>query len=309
MAGLLARVCVLMLATLSSSSALAQTALPKKQSNAGDSISQAFGANSRLGDKPDLSWVQGTNTTVNSVFLRYKAKDASWTQQPESVSGAEMVGSGDSFAAQAQRICAQTTKPQVVSLLLGGNDVCNRPRASSTQNAATNMYSVTTFMNALRAGLDQLASCLPSGSKVHVLSVPRVDFLYNAGHAKSWWCPYVVWPAASICRIVTAENNAGRRAQIGARINEYNKAMSAEVAAYDRNANGKNPRGLKFVSDWQGSIEEGKSNTSIGSYRFGAADINGFDCFHPNTGGQKKLACAAWASNPDGSGTVPACLK
>ena len=43
-------------------------------------------------------------------------------------------------------------------------------------------------------------------------------FLYEAGHDKGFWCTSVIWPVAGICRIVTAEDDAGRRQQIGARI-------------------------------------------------------------------------------------------
>jgi hypothetical protein len=65
---------------------------------------------------------------------------------------------------------------------------------------------------------------------------------------------------------------------------------------------------VRFLSDWQGSIEDGFGNTSVGTYVFGPADINGTDCFHPSTLAQRKLACVAWASNPDGSGNVWDCF-
>jgi len=288
-------------------SSMAWAQLPTKQSNAGDSMSQAAFADGWPGEYPELSWVQGTSGDVYSIFLRYRELVPSFTQQPESVSGAEMVGGSNSFAAQAGRICAQEEKPRHVSVLLGANDVCNRPRSSSS-DATANMYSLETWVNALRAGLDQLAACLPPGATVHVLSFPRVDYLYQAGRAKGFWCNYVVWPSAGICRIVTEETNASRRARIGARINEYNEATRAEVQLYDSNADGRNPRGVRFVSDWQGSIEDGYGNTSIGTYIFGASDINGTDCFHPSTQAQRKLACMAWASNPDGSGAVRDCF-
>jgi lysophospholipase L1-like esterase len=283
-------------------------AAPTKLSNVGDSISQGFGANGWPGDHPDLSFVRGTDSGVNSVFSRYQASDPAIGQEPESVSGAEMVGGGDSFAAQASRICSQGVKPDHVTVMLGGNDVCNRDR-SDTDDATANMYSIDTWLNGLRAGLDQLATCLPAGATVHVLSVPRVDFLYEAGHDKGFWCTDVIWPVAGICRIVTAEDDAGRRQQIGARVNEYNVATTAELAVYDGNQNGKNPNGLRFVGDWEGSIEEGGENTSVGAYAFGDGDINDVDCFHPNTSAQGKLACTAWSSNPDGSGEPTACLE
>lgn len=280
---------------------------PSKQSNAGDSISQGFGANGWPGDHPDLSWVQGSDDRVSSLASRHAAAHPGFTQEPESVSGAEMVGGNDNFAAQAARICAQQPKPTRVRVLLGGNDVCNRARSDSA-NAAANLYSVTTWTNALRAGMDQLAECLPPKSVVQILSVPRVDGLYQAGHDKSLWCHWGVWPLAGVCRVVTAEDDPARRAQIGARIDQYNDALAAEVHAYATNANGKNPRGVHFVTDWVGSIAAGHENTSIGTYRFGAGDINGVDCFHPNIDGQRKIACLAWAKGPEGNGAYASCF-
>jgi lysophospholipase L1-like esterase len=289
--------------------AFASGALPDKQSNAGDSISQGFSANGWLGDHPTKSWVQGTDASVFSVYSHYHALVSGFVQEPESVTGAEMVGGGDSFAAQASRICAQSRKPRHVSVLLGANDVCNAA-ASSGDDPTANMYSMDTWQAGIDAGLDQLAACLPEGSTVQMLSMPRVTALYDAGYNKSFWCYDVVWPVAHICRIVTAEPDPDRRAAIGARIDDYNAAEAAEAARYAANDQGINPRGISVVSDWQGSIDEGHPNTSIGTVTFHSSDINGTDCFHPNLVGQRKLACAAWASNPDGSGVpVSSCVQ
>jgi lysophospholipase L1-like esterase len=279
-----------------------------KQANAGDSISQGFCANGWLGDHTDLSWVQGSDDRVKSTASRYTNTVVGFTQEPESVSGAEMVGGDDNFAAQASRICAQSPKPFRVRVLLGGNDVCNRPR-SDTANAAANLYSVATWTQALRAGLDQLAACLPARSVVQVLSMPRVDGLYKAGRDKSPWCAWGIWPLANVCRVVTAEDNATRRAQIGERIDRYNDALAAEVEAYATNTNGKNLRSLGFVTDWVGSISTGHEGTSIGTFRFAAEDINGVDCFHPNVEGQARIACLAWAKGPDGAGPYASCFQ
>lgn len=146
------------------------------------------------------------------------------------------------------------------------------------------MPSVADFVAALRNGLSQLAACLPSGSVVQVVSVVRVDFLYEAGIAKDWlYCP-AVWQALGTCRIVTAEPDPQRRATIGQRITDWNAALAAEVARFDAG----NPRGIRFITDWEGPTP----NTSAGTYRFGPGDINGLDCFHPSSTGQRKLACA-----------------
>ena len=280
-----------------------------KQANAGDSISQGFGANGWPGDHPDLSWVQGTDDRVDSTAERLaSAYGSGFTEEAESVTGAEMVGGDDNFPAQAMRICAQTVKPTRVRVLLGGNDVCNRAHSAS-DDATANLYSTETFLNAFRAGIDQLIDCLPPKSVVQVLSFPRVDKVYDAGHAKSAWCYLGVWPLAGVCRIVTAEPDSDRRAQIGDAVDTFNDALAAEVEAYATNANGKNPGGLGFFTDWAGSIASGHQNTSIGTYVFTKDDINGVDCFHPNVGGQARLACVAWSKSPDTTSSSSACFS
>lgn len=280
---------------------------PTKQANAGDSISQGFDAEGLPFDDVAESWVRGTDPAVASMYLRYAAESPGFVEEGESVTGAEMVGGEDDFPAQAARICAQSPLPNRVEVLLGSNDVCNRPR-SWTSDAAANLYSVATFTAALRAGLDQLAACLPPRSVVEVLSMPRVDYLYEAGRSKSLWCVWGIWPLASICRVVTGESSATRRAQIGARIDAYNGAIGAEIAVYGANANGRNPRGIGFVTDWSGSSATGHANTSVGTFVFSKDDINGTDCFHPNVVGQSRIACVAWGKSTEGAGVSSACF-
>ena len=160
-------------------------ALPSKQSNAGDSISQGFDANDRPWDQPAESWVQGTDGDVDSVYMRYQSLNPSFSQEPESVSGAEMVGGGDSFPAQASRICAQSPLPDHVTVLLGGNDVCNRA-ASSSDDATANLYSVDTYRNALRAGLVARAQDWPWSSLWRRLHGPEAKGASTAREARVW---------------------------------------------------------------------------------------------------------------------------
>lgn len=275
---------------------LAAAATPQKLAGIGDSITQAFAANGWPGDHPEYSYGQGTESETNSVYLRYRKKNPALTKEFVSVSGAEMVGGSNNAAAQARRICAQSKKPDRVLIELGGNDVCNRDKGSAA-DAASNLYAVATYRNALKAALDVLGGCLASGSEVQVLSVPRVDYLHEAGNAKSSTYCNVVWSVASVCRVVTGESDAARRRQIGARIDQYNDGLKAEVdAARLRHA------GVTFRTDWRGSLST-NPKSSIGAYQFNKDDIDGFDCFHPyKSTGQKKLACAAWESGEFASG-------
>lgn len=272
-------------------------AQPRKLAGIGDSISQGYSANGLPGDHADQAFGQGTDATVNSLYSRYLARYPGFSKQFESVTGAEMVGGTNNAAAQAMRICMQTQKPDRVVLELGGNDVCNRTRTTSG-DPTVNMYSTTTYRNALKAALDNLGGCLPSGSQVLVLSMPHVDFLYDAGNAKNSVVCNSVWFLASVCRIVTAEGDAGRRAQIGARVDLYNAALREETRAADVRYAG---RGVRFLTDWQGPMSS-RPATSVGTYRFTKDDISLDDCFHPYySTGQKRLACAAWEASELGS--------
>jgi hypothetical protein len=310
-----ARIGSVLLATLSISWAdaahaedeAATVSRPHKQSNIGDSISQGFDANSVPLDHPSLSWVQGTDDRIDSLYSRQAALSASFEQEPESVTGAELVGGDDNFPAQASRVCAQSTVPDEVFLLLGANDLCNRTRANGN-DATVNLYSLDTTREFLRAGIDQLVACMPRGGLVQVMSMPRVDYLYEAGHAKSFWCNWGVWPIAGVCRIVTGESSASKRAQLGTFVDAYNQLLADEVHAYDTNANGKNDKAIRFVTDWMGSSATGHDSTSIGTFHFNENDINGVDCFHPNEDAQGRIACLAWAANPFGSGSRAACV-
>lgn len=268
---------------------------PAKLAGIGDSISQGFAANNFPGDHADMAFGQGSDREVNSLYLRYKARFPSFAKEFVSVSGAEMVGGSNNAAAQAQRICRQSSKPDRVVIELGGNDVCNRNKGSAS-DAVSNLYSVTTYRNALKAALDTLGGCLAAGSQVLVMSMPRVDFLYEAGNAKSAFACNAVWGLAGICSIVTSEGNATRRRQIGARIDQYNDGLKLEVQAAQSRYGSK----VRFLTDWQGSLSS-NPKSSVGAYQFGKDDIDSFDCFHPyRTTGHKRLACAAWEASEYG---------
>jgi hypothetical protein len=273
-------------ATLFFSAVAAVVLLPaaaqaQKLSGIGDSISQGYNANCPswffCGEQPSYSFGQGTSSIVNSLYLRGGFPQ----KQFVSVSGAEMVGGSNNAAAQASRICAQATRPTDVVLELGGNDVCNRGGVSS-------MYSVTTWGNALQAAIDTLAPCLPAGARVHVLSMPRVDFLYDAGNQAGCgikWYLAALFGARVTCQIVTTTSPA-TRAQVGARIDQYNEEIRARVEAA-RVLH----RGIRWSTDWRGSRAQGFTDTSVGTYRFSGGDVAPADCFHPYRTGQCKLAC------------------
>ncbi|HEU4383096.1 MAG TPA: SGNH/GDSL hydrolase family protein [Anaeromyxobacteraceae bacterium] len=275
---------------------------PFKLSGIGDSMMQGANA-SALGEQLQHSFAQGTSPNVSSIFSRYQALGfLAGGKEFVSVSGAQMVGGANSAAVQAGRICQQAVKPDRVVLLLGANDVCNRPTVAE-------LHPVDTFRTALKEALDTLgapACGLPEGAWVHVLSVPRVDRLRGAGLAKDpvgvAQC-LAIWSTISICTIITRETDQAVLDRIGARIDAYNQGLAAEVAAADAAHGGTG--GVHFTTDWVGTT----ADTSAGTYAFGPADVSNVDCFHPSVTAQRKLACIAWETWELGSRDVAACLR
>jgi len=54
-----------------------------------------------------------------------------------------------------------------------------------------------------------------------------------------------------------------------------------------------NPNGIELVAEY---VDE--NTPSGGTFAFGADEINGGDCFHPNVATQSKIADLMWNGNP-----------
>lgn len=292
-----------------------------KLSGIGDSISQGFDANcipdwtgNICRDDPANAFGQGTHTEwfsseriPYSVYQRWNFSQ----KQFASASGARMIyqdaSSPPNAASQARSICAQTTRPDHVILLLGGNDVCD---ASSISN----IPDPTTFGNALGAAFDILGGCLAPNASVIALSVPRVDTLKPAGVQRGCnnnWCLYSLFTGSCTCNVVTSESSTTNLNLIGSKIDAWNAELKNRVAA----ANSKwSARAIHYLTDWQGPRSAGAQyvNTSLGTYAFKANDISYDDCFHPhNDTGQCKLACITyeqWRHQYSSASTAQAAL-
>jgi hypothetical protein len=295
--------------------------------NLGDSISQGFDADDSkpidinavvddpgtvFHDNPALSWIQGTDDRVASVASHYRVLDPKLVVTPLSRSGAELVGKNSglpNLEKQARAIATKNVAPDLVYVLLGGNDVCNRPR-STTNDATSTMYNVEEWRAAAVRGLTALAEVLPAGATVRFVSMPRVDLLYDAlgdtqvpvvyetpagtvkGEAtcKNVWTVTAANNGAGICKIVTTEGSADKRKAIGERIDAYNAALAEEVRRFDADAT-LNPKKVHFQSDWHGSLDDGGvKNTSGGTFVYEPKHVSKLDCFHPSIVGQKDLA-------------------
>ena len=240
--------------------------LPDTMAAVGDSITQAASSSGALGvDTPQNSWSTGTNTGVNSHYLRLSALGAPITGRNFnfSVSGAKV---GD---LPGQMTNAATVAPDYVTVLIGGNDVCTATEAQMT--------SVAAFQASFATALNTLWAASPS-SRVYVVSIPRVLGLWEL-FRNDFWARFI-WSIAGICQSLlanpgsTAQADVDRRARVDQRNRAFNDAMAA-VCAQDA-------RCL-----WDGYAA---FNTP-----FTTGDVSG-DYFHPSTAGQAKLAAVSWGA-------------
>jgi lysophospholipase L1-like esterase len=288
--------------------------------NLGDSISQGFDADDAdpidigtlksnptkiFHDNPSLSWIQGTDARIDSVRAHYQTKDSGLVMTPFSRSGSELVRDLED---QAKQIGKAGAKPDLVYVLLGGNDICNREK-STTSDATEHLYPVSQWRDAAVKGLTALVDNLPEGATVRFLSMPRVDLLFETLQStrvpvkfdspvgpisgsttcKDLWS-ITAQAANGICQIVTTELDAAKRKQIGDRVDQYNQALAEEVRRFDTDAT-VNTKHIHFQSEWHGSIDEGNQvNSSIGTYKFNPSQVSHLDCFHPSIQGQKDIA-------------------
>jgi hypothetical protein len=231
-------------------------------------------------ERPAYSFLDGSSGSVWSLLDRYKAVDPDWTgSKAASQSGSEMIDPAlNNFENQALAIVASVTAPTRVVVELGGNDLCNRASVAELDDDAT-------WQAAVDAGLGVLVNGLPDGSTVFLASVPRVQDLRQAGltleNSDSGVACQDVWSSFDVCPIATLSDPA-TLAAVGARQQRYNEILAERAQHFNLDAVS---TGVEVVAEYQG-----ESVVSVGTYSFGADDINGGDCFHPSVQGQNKLS-------------------
>jgi hypothetical protein len=293
--------------------------LPGATSAAGDSITQGFAADCTCNaglcglfiglpclagmEQPEHSWFDGDDPNVTSLHDRYLGLDPTiLADKSASLTGAEMLGDPNTnFAAQAVDIVAQ--QPDLVTVLLGGNDLCSR--RSIDPNDPNTLYTESEWRQAVRDGLDVLVAGLPLGATVYLLGVPRVQDLRGVGEMKQAGSSSIncvaIWETFDICTIGTLfgelndANLPTRRAALAVAQRRYNEILREEAIAYSTatDPNGINPRGIEVIADWVDP-----NTPSIGTSTFDPNDVNGGDCFHPSLRGQNRIAETAWRNDP-----------
>jgi lysophospholipase L1-like esterase len=297
---------------------LATPAPPANQFNIGDSIGEGEAANGTIGEPHhETVWSTGYDSgdIVNTLNERYEtlapadyyennaARDPVFNQ---AVSGAVMAD----FAGQAQDVVAASSQTPSgtagqVTMLLGNNDVCADTLADMTNPAQ--------FEVQYRAGLDVLAaSAATRQAQIHVSGIPAIYWLWNAKRG-SWWCRLFVWPFVPCqnllknpdddCANSASRNdpdhdysgdgpNCQRRKQFHRIIRDtYNPILRDVLAEYRQSGALPNARYI-----------------DIYDVKFGSAQVNDGDCFHPSAAGHALLADTEWCRTALGAGD-PQCAN
>ena len=258
---------VLLLTLAPAEPAKAIPPIPSSMASLGDSITRAFNANGWFIEYPGRSWSTGDNSSVNSHYLRIRAKNSAINGRNYNLatSGAEMVD----LNAQAQNAVSRGV--QYVTIQLGANDVCASSEAGMTP--------VSTF----RAQLDQALATLKAGlpnAAVGISSIPSVYRLWeiglNSSSARTAWNEFGICQSMLANPTSTQQADVDRRNRVRQRNIDYNTELAAACAAYGANC------------DWDGN--------AVFNYPFVLSQVSSWDYFHPNTSGQAVIASVSYTN-------------
>jgi lysophospholipase L1-like esterase len=230
----------------------------------GDSLSRGYNACAHFGDCTSVSWAGGTDSRVDSVASRLAAR----TGGPVTVKNVAKSGATVSDLA-TQVPAAAAADPDLVTVLIGANDVC---RASLDDMTTIEDYAAT-----VGADLQELATLAPS-TTILVASVPDVAAILPA--AASDPTARFLWSHGG-CATVLADPQSRsteaevRRAAVADRIREYDAALAG--------ACGTLPRCV-----YDGGALHGYTPT--------LQQLSALDRFHPSVSGLRELADLEWAA-------------
>jgi lysophospholipase L1-like esterase len=242
-------------------------AAPSSMAALGDSITTAYNSTSFLVSATAYSWSTGTNTTVNSMYLRFLKQNRSIKGKNYNygVVGAKMAGLSTQVGKVASNI-------EYVTILIGANDVCTSSEASMT--------SVEMFRSQFASAMNSLKLRAPN-ARVFVVSIPNVHNLWavlkNNSSARTRWALYGICQSMLANPLSISDTDTARRARVQERNIAFNAALQEVCAAYGPNC--------KF------------DNNAVFNTTFEARDVSTLDYFHPSVTGQAKIANVAWLAS------------
>ena len=255
-----------------SPSATAAVVYPNSMASTGDSITRAFNTGSDpFLDAPSNSWSTGTNSTVQSMYLRILAQNPAISGQNYNMArtGAKVADLPDMVSA------INWLQVDYVTILIGANDVCTSNESSMT--------SVDAFRASFQTSLQRLASGTPK-ARIYVTSIPSIYNLWSV--LKGNFAARYTWSGLGICQSMLANplsTNAvdvARRERVRQRNIDFNTQLQQVCALYPQ---------CRF------------DNNAVFNTTFAASDVSTRDYFHPSIAGQAKLAGVAWQA----SGLMP----
>jgi hypothetical protein len=234
--------------------------LPNSMASTGDSITRAFDATLLgcfLTDCPQDSWATGSNTTVNSQFLRIRAANPAVTAVNDAKTGAKM------SALDGQLRTAAGQGVGYATVLMGANDLCTSTIAGMTPAATVGAQFNTALTDFFAADPD---------AHVFVSSIPNLYQLWSLLHTKA----SSTWRTFKICQsMLSTSNTETQRQQVVTREKADNAALAKVCAQF---ANCK----------WDG--------LATYNYVFTTSDVSTVDYFHPSIAGQAHLAGVTWTA-------------
>jgi lysophospholipase L1-like esterase len=250
-----------------SSVGAAAATYPNSMASTGDSITQAYNTGFiPFTDNSAGSWSTGTDSSVNSHYLRLLALNPAISGHAfnDSRSGARMVNlNGQMAVVVGQHV-------DYVTVLMGGNDVCQPTEAQMT--------SVDDFRAQFTAAMTTVTTGSPA-AKVFVASIPNVYQLWstlkNNGTARFVWSIFGVCQSMLANPLSTSKRDVRRREHVLQREIKFNTVLEQVCSHYPQ---------CRF------------DGNATFNYAFTAADVSGRDYFHPSLTGQRNLAAGTWAA-------------
>ncbi|GAA1962240.1 SGNH/GDSL hydrolase family protein [Agromyces allii] len=229
----------------------------------GDSVSLGVNACAEQGQCAQASWSGGSDPAVGSVAARLAA--ASGTE-PDVVNAAKDGGDVEDALGLADEVVA--AQPELVTVLLGGNDAC--------APTLDEMTSTADYEARLGQLLARLNTDLP-GATLLVLSVPDLHHLWEIGRGDA--TAVQAWNSSPSCKnlLGSADDDSAaaneRRDAVAERVVEYNAVIEEVCAAAER-----------CIDD----------DGAVYAYPFTTEEISSIDHFHPSIAGQRVIAEIAW---------------
>jgi lysophospholipase L1-like esterase len=157
-----------------------------------------------------------------------------------------------------------------VTILMGGNDVC--------QPSESAMTPVADFTTQFSTAMASFTAASPT-TAVYVVSIPNVYNLWSV--LKSNSLARFIWAIGGVCQSMLARPTSTqfadvqRRARVLQREVDFNSALASVCSAYGQ---------CRF------------DGNAVFGITFAASDVSTRDYFHPSLSGQKKLAAVSWSA-------------